>query len=267
MTVQPMGPNQTQAYNSLEAQLLAQRVGVTGAYGFPAVDDTMIFLGEDYVTPGRRQPKKGIVGGNNGMLTVDEANAEWVRLDPQQAKRFDDAIEKYTGKRQDGASGLYWWEQMVKQSGALSSALGRPVSVFETAEMLAERSPATPSGGGGGPTTTFYRDEQVNLTNPMTARSILDNTLGNYLGRMPTQKEYKTFLQALNMGEEASPIVSERTTRTSGGTSTQSVSTTGRTEGGFDQRQFATEYAKSRPEYAETQLSTTGLQAFLDLLK
>lgn len=266
MTVQPMGPGQTQAYNSLEAQLLAQQMGLTGAFGAASASDTLIFLGEDYVTPGRRQPKRGYVGGTTGMVTVDQANAEWVRLDAQQAKRFDDAIEKYTGKRQEGSSGLYWWEQMVKQSGALSSALGRPVSVFETAEMLAERSPAQPSGDGG-PTTTFSRTEQVNLTNPMTARGLLDNALGSYLGRMPTRQEYKSFLRALNMGEEAAPTINETTTRSSGGGSVQRVTSKGRTEGGFDQRQFATEYAKGQEEYAETQVSTTGLQAFLELLK
>jgi hypothetical protein len=133
--------------------------------------------------------------------------------------------------------------------------------------MLAARSPAGPSGGGaGGPSTTVYKDEQVNLSDPSTARSILDTTIGRYLGRSPNQKEYKSFLQALNAMEEATPAVSERVTRSSGGTN-QTVTSKGKSTTGLSREQFATEYAKSEEDYAETQLSTTGLQAFLGMLK
>jgi hypothetical protein len=266
VTITPNEPGQGQFLNAYE-QELAGLAGIGGINGIPIATDSLVYMGPDYVVPGRRQPKRGIVGGSNGMFTTDEAMKLWLTFDPQQTKRFDDAYERYTGTRPQGASGLAAWQQMVGQAGILSKALGRPVDPFETVELLADRSPAKERAGSGGPTTTFSRTESVNLTEPGQARSFLDSALGGYLGRMPTQKEYASFLKALNMGQEESPTITEQTVRSSGGGSTQTVRSNVKTTGGFDERQFATEYAKSRPEYAETQLSTTGLQAFLDLLK
>lgn len=265
MTVMPQGPGTFQYYNPYEAQL-AQQMGLTGITGDPRAVGGMIYMGSDYDTS-YRVPKRGIYG-DTGMFTVDQAQALVWRLDPAQIKRFDDAIEAGTGYRPTTfEQRKSQWSKMIGFAGEYASATGQNKSPFEIAEMLAQQSdPRDRGGAGGGPSVTSYSEEQVNLTNPSTARSVLDSTLGRYLGRSPNTKEYQAFLQALNANEEASPSMSQRVTRSSGGTN-QTVTTKGKSSGGVSREQFASEFVKGEEDYAETQLSTTGLQAFLGMLK
>jgi hypothetical protein len=266
----PTGPGTSQSLNSLEAQQLRQGMGTTGVLGMPTTADKYVYLGKDYernVGVPQSLLKPGQFA-SDGMVPVDQANNLVWQFTDSQKKQFDDLIEKGYGKRPNSfEQRMYWWEKMVGYTGSYSSQTGQNKSVFEVAEIWANQSKPISSGGrGGGPSTTIYRDENVNLTNPSTARSVLDNALGGYLGRTPTQKEYNSFISALNMAEEAEPNISERVVRSSGGTN-QTVQSKGKTSGGVSAQQFATEYAKSDEDYAETRLSTTGLQAFLGMLK
>ena len=270
MSLMQPSPGTGNYQNSLEAQQLAGAMGLSGVFGQPSVNDGMVYLGSDYDLTKGVPTMLQKPGASNGMFTIDEAKSRYVTMNPQEVKRFDKAIEQLTGKKPTGLSNQWHWEQMIDQANIYSSATGKPISPWDMAEMLAARSPAAPEGGGAytGPTTTTYNDESVNLTNPSSARALIDNAIGSYLGRKPTSKEYKTFLQALNTTEEATPQISQRVTRSSGSANpaAQTVSTTGKTEGGINAQQFATEYAKSDEQYAETQLSTTGLQSFLSML-
>jgi hypothetical protein len=242
-------------------------MGVAGAFGDYGVADTMIFLGEDYATPQQGfAPQVGYKIGSSGMVSVDQAQNEIWRMDAAQINRLDDLIEASTGKRPDDfETRKYWWNKWIDYAGAYSSATNETRSPWDMGAMSAAQS--RPGGGaGGGPTTTFATTEQINLTNPSTARQVLDGALGQYLGRMPTNKEYNVFLKALNATEEASPSITEQVSRTVPGQGTSRVSSKVRSEGGMSREQFATEFAKGQEDYAETQLSTTGLGAFLELL-
>lgn len=270
MSLMQPSPSTGQFQNSLEAQQLAGSMGLSGVFGQPSATDGMVYLGPDYdLTKGvptlLQKP-----GASNGMFTIDEAKSRYVSMNPQEIKRFDNAIEKLTGKKPTGLNNQYYWEQMIDQAGVYSNATGKPISPWDVAEMLADRSPAGAGEGGGysGPTRTVYNDENVNLTDPSSARALIDNAIGSYLGRKPSTKEYKTFLQALNATEEANPVISRRVTDSSGSANpaSQTVSNKGTSEGGVSTQQFAKEYAKSDEQYAETQLSTTGLQSFLSML-
>jgi hypothetical protein len=265
----PNGPGTPQIQNSLEYQQLAGMMGMTGAFGQPSAVDGLIYLGPEYDTA-KKIPKRGWVG-NSGLVSQEVAINKLWEFTPQQERKFDDLIEAGGEKRPDSIeTRMYWWKKMIGYAGSYSSDSGMVKSPFEMAEIWSQKSrnAAGPGGGGAysGPTTTSYTEQNVNLTNPSTARSVLDSALGRYLGRMPNQKEYKSFLSALTMAEEAAPNVSERVVRSSGGIN-QTVASKGKTSGGISAQQFATEYAKSDEDYAETQLSTTGLQAFLGMLK
>ena len=269
MSLMQPSPSTGQFQNSLEAQQLATSMGLNGAFGQPSATDGMVYLGDDYNLTKDVPTMLQKPGASNGMFTIDEAKARYVTMNPQEIKRFDKAIEQLTGKKPTGLSNQYYWEQMIDQANVYSSATGTPISPWEAAELLAARSPAAPDGGAyTGPTTTTYNDETVNLTNPSNARALIDNAIGSYLGRKPTGKEYRTFLQALNATEEANPQISQGVSKSSGSANpaAQTVSTTSKSEGGINAQQFAGEYAKSDEQYAETQLSTTGLQSFLSML-
>jgi hypothetical protein len=264
VTVQPIGPGQTQAYNALEAQqLFLQKAGLLGEFGFTSPTDNMIFLGPDYVTQ-MVVPKRG-PRGTSGKVPTQQAYALFTRLDEEQRERFNSAVEGFTGSRPEGTTAYYRWKEIVDLSGVLSQAYGRDVDPFETAEIFAAAAPAKPSGTGK-PTTTVSTTETVDLSNPSEARRLLDNTLGAYLGRVPSQKEYSNFLRVLNSTEEASPTITQQTTRTVPGEGTSRVKGKVRSEGGVSREQVAAEYVRGREDYAETRLSNTGLSAFLELL-
>lgn len=271
MSLMQPSPSTGNFQNSLEAQQLANSMGLSGVFGQPSATDGMVYLGPNYdltknIPVALRKP-----GASNGMVTVDEAKARYVSMNAQEVKRFDNAIERLTGKKPTGLNNQYYWEQMIDQAGVYSNATGKPISPWDVAEMLADRSPAASGAGVGGysgPTTTTYKDENVNFTNPSDARSLVDNAIGSYLGRKPSSKEYKTFLRALNATEEANPQISERVTKSSGSgdPANQTVSNKGTSMSQVSGQQFAKEFAKSDEQYAETQLSTTGLQSFLSML-
>lgn len=267
MTIQPLNPNTTQAANSYEAQLLAQKMKQVGVDGQPVVADTLIYLGPEFVQPAV-PGKRGSLGipATNGMVTTQVAKGAYAFLLPEAKKRFDDAIEVITGERPTGLYAYSQWQSMVDNSAILSESIGRPVSVFETAELMAAQSPAKETAGGG-PTTTFATTETIDLSSPSEARRLLDNTLGGYLGRLPTQREYKNFLNVLNSAEEQMPQITEQVTRTVPGEGTSKVSNKIRGEGGLSREQVTTEFVRGRKDYAETRLSNVGLTAFLELLR
>jgi hypothetical protein len=265
----PRPPGTGQAQNPLEAQQLAESFGLLGTMGGVSASGGMIYFGPDdgYFRgiPYARPLDEG------ALFTVSQANAAIWDWDKKQMDDFNDLVEDGTGSRpKTFEQSKQAWERMVGYAGSYSSDSGTPTSPFKIADMIAERSRNMGSpgsgGAGGGPSTTVYKDETVNLTNPSTARGVLDSALGKYLGRMPSPKEYKSFVGALTMAEDASPNTSERVTRNSGGTN-QTITNKGKTGGGVDRNQFATEFAKSDEDFAETQLSTTGVQAFLGMLK
>lgn len=265
MTVQPTSPGVGQVLNPLEAQLL-QQAGLQGIYGQYAPTDTLIYLGPGYGTPGTPgRPKRAATPGTD-MFTVDQAKAKFIDLPGEDKERFLNSIKGVTGKRPDDFfTQQYYWDKMVDAAGAYSSQTGKNISVFDYADKIAAQS--TPGSGGGGPTSTYSKSTQINLSDPSTARSLLDQTLGSYLGRNPTQKEYSNFLAVLNGQEQASPTVTEARTRSASSGSSASTVSTSKTTGGIDRAQVAKEYVESRPDYAETQLSTTGLSALLELFK
>lgn len=113
-------------------------------------------------------------------------------------------------------------------------------------------------GGGGGSSSSVARS--ISLTNPDTARGLLNSTLSQLLGREASQREFDTFLQALNKTERQSPTVTRSKTTASG---TSATSTTV-TKGGTDPAQLAKQFAESRQGYSEYQAATTFLNAFIE---
>lgn len=107
-------------------------------------------------------------------------------------------------------------------------------------------------GGGGGYTGPVA---SVNLTDPGTAKTLINNALSTYLGRKASSKEVQRFTTALNESEMQNPTISNRTP-------SSSVTT-----GGFNPATFAEEYAQAEEGAAEYQAATTFLDTFISTLK
>lgn len=106
----------------------------------------------------------------------------------------------------------------------------------------------TGGGGGGGPT------QAVSLTDPGTAKQLINQSLQQYLGRNATPDELQNFVAALNKAEMKSPRVS----RVAGATAV--------TAGGFNPATFAEDYAAGMEGAGEFQAVTSALDNFIGSL-
>jgi len=103
-------------------------------------------------------------------------------------------------------------------------------------------------GGGGGPT------QAVNLTDPGTAKQLMNQSLQQYLGRDATPDELEKFVTALNKAEMRNPQTSVR----SGSTAVSA--------GGFNPATFAQDYAAGMEGAGEFQAVTSALDNFIGSL-
>jgi len=116
---------------------------------------------------------------------------------------------------------------------------------------------ATGAGGAGGVSVSFQKS--VRLTDPDSARKLMNTALSQYLGKSATTQEQETFLKALNFQEKAAPVMTKSTTTAGGGSSSTSTVTTG----GFDPSVFAEEYAQGKEGAGEFKAATSLLDTFI----
>jgi hypothetical protein len=107
---------------------------------------------------------------------------------------------------------------------------------------------AARGGGRGGPT------QAVNLTDPGTAKQLMNQSLQQYLGRDATPDELEKFVTALNKAEMRNPQTSVR----SGSTAVSA--------GGFNPATFAQDYAAGMEGAGEFQAVTSALDNFIGSL-
>lgn len=111
--------------------------------------------------------------------------------------------------------------------------------------------------GYKGPVTTNYT--MVNESSTSEAGSDIDTVFQEEMGRMATEAEIRLYQRLLNQQQRANPeLRSYYSDNADGPTNTVKDSQSG----GFDARRFATEFVRSRPDYAETYAGTK----FMDIL-
>ena len=263
------------AQSAAEAALLAQlaRNGV-GAIP-PALVEGSVYMGaasKDRVdnfgfTESKTGPIPDWLMKPDTFQSVEMASQAFWKFTPEQDKRLSAIMEADTGYAPKSMeSKKAYWENLVKLTASYTAATGdKYLSPWDMGGKIVAQS----SGGrraGGGPSVSFYETEQVNLTNPSTARRVMDNAIGQYLGRSPDKKEYNEFLRTLNGFEEDSPTVTKGVTRNSGGSASTSK-TEQSTKGGVDTTQVAKEFAMRDEQYQETTMETKGIDTFLNMLR
>lgn len=133
------------------------------------------------------------------------------------------------------------------------------------------------------PTLSTSEDSQVDLTDPITGRSIVQHALSSYIGRKATDPEVAQFQAALNQAQQANPKMTTSTRMRppqnmrnpdgtlvplatgvgpdgSGGTNIDDTNTSSTSSGGVDPQAFAEQYDEQhyRPE-AEVYSRATNL--------
>ena len=210
-------------------------------------------------------------GDNNRPVLQDLSSAKKLVqiLPPDKMKILTSTMDSAYGagkwKYSDLISG---WGDAAEMSGTYLATTNDYVSVFDAFQRLAQvrasnglsMSGKAVSGGAGG--TSYTKQTSIRLTDPSTARGLVDTALNNYLGRNATQQEQQQFLKALNYQEKAAPTVTEQITSTSGKSSTIRSTTTG----GFDPATFAKEYAAGIEGAGEFQAATSLLDSFIQAI-
>jgi hypothetical protein len=93
------------------------------------------------------------------------------------------------------------------------------------------------------------------LTDPGTAKILVDQALESYLGRKANEREMSAFTAALNNKQMQSP------------STTDVVGTTAVSSGGFNPSAFAEQFAQGQEGAGEYQAATTFLDTFVSSLK
>lgn len=110
------------------------------------------------------------------------------------------------------------------------------------------------SGTGKRYGTTKSRTEQTTQYSPSSASADINRVIESEIGRTATKEEIDAYIAGVNAEAKKSPAVSESTTTTAPGTggllgtSTSKVTQTT----GFDPAMYALNFARSRPDFAES---------------
>jgi len=192
------------------------------------------------------------------------------------AKKFfdilPDNIKSNLYSKMDGAYGkgkwtrkdaLGVWEKSVDTAGSRFALYGTVVTPMDAFEGIVGNLAANGLNGSGTVSrTTTAKQTSINLTDPSSARALVNKSINDYLGRKATEKEQAEFLKALNAQEKASPTVTTQTTTAGGSSST----TKSKTVGGFNASTFAEEYAAGQEGAGEFQAATSLLDSFIGAL-
>lgn len=200
------------------------------------------------------------------MQDVASAKKRFDILVPDERARLQGIMDSTYGKGKWKYSDLTsGWNDAVDSSANYWASYGATVTVFDAFERLAQSRASygltmgnkTIADGAGGTSTQMQKT--VRITDPTTARGLIDQTLNNYLGRNATSDEQAAFLKALSAQEKVNPTITKQTTTTSGKSSSSSSVTTG----GFDPTTFAKEYAAGTEGAGEFQAATSLLDSFI----
>jgi hypothetical protein len=172
------------------------------------------------------------------------------------------------------------YEKMVDLAAQIQNQYGARVTPLDAYDWYRQNIGATGSygaksggggsggggggGGSGGVSTSHSTSTSLNMTDPDTARGLVDQALSQYIGRKATTQEQQAFMQALKVHEQknAGTTTTDSTTVSDGsGNSNTTSSSTG--TGGFNAQQFAQEYAAGNKGAAEYQAATTYLDEFI----
>ena len=135
--------------------------------------------------------------------------------------------------------GLFMSPQQMAQQIAMQRGIGMDLGDPASYGLTSGGSRGYGGGYGGGSST----QQTIDLTSPQQARGLLMQTIQGVLGRNPTDVEYDDFVKILNETQTANPQV----VSAAGGTVTRS--------GGVDAGLVALDYAQSRDDYENRQVS------------
>ena len=202
-------------------------------------------------------------------VPLPQAQAQFVRMRPEERALWSQKTVNVKGyKNPTGGQEMSTWNEATRGLAAYQKATGdSSMDIWTYMDLIAAGRAGGAGGGGGGAPAPPSKvvTKQIDITNPTEARNMVESAIGGYLGRNPTDYEYKQFLKTIQKADRKNPTIStQKVVSTGAGGGTQKTNV--KQEGGVDKAQVAKEYAKGRDDYAETSVETAAAQGFLKLI-
>lgn len=219
---------------------LAQKYGLSPAA--PTTTDRMVWLGE-----------------KAGYKPESEVKSLYAFMSPEMSKAFYSRLDKlFPYGWQPGWVESQWEKATSLAAQSLMMGDEKKVTPLQAFDNLlansVDASIASGGGGGGGGGGAAGPTKSINLTDPGTAETLVDQALQGYLGRKASDKEITQFRKALTRAEMAAP------------SETEVVGDTAIRSGGFNPATFAQQYAEGMEGAAEYQTATTFLDSFIEAI-
>lgn len=226
----------------------------------------------DALVPGARRSVQGFTEEDDALENVqaqwfevagdDEKMGKWARLLYENGHiDEEDMADYYTLQKM--------WFSMAEESANLWTTGKKAVGIWDAPRFLSGAAWLGDSEnqrlrGAAGATTGFVGSrtsvsKSVDLTDPLSAKALVNYTLSKALGREANAEELAAFTGALNSYESANPSIST-TTATYSGEEGDSPDTSTVTTGGVTQdaaQQLLSDKARENPEYGAYQAATT----------
>ena len=201
------------------------------------------------------------------MTLPDAAKARLAKILDAKRGKGNWGMQEMDGLWSTGIQGSMYATQMTGERKT-------PLQVLEDFYLKGDTSILGPNGagggssggGGGGPTSNTNTSVSLQLTDPLTAEGLLDQTLSKYLGREANAKEKETFLSQLHANQLANPQTRVTQQTNSGGKASTSTDNS-QTSGGTDPGQFAINFAQMQKGSSEHMAATTYMDAFMGALE
>lgn len=161
------------------------------------------------------------------------------------------------------------WFDVVSEAANLTTA-GKRVDPWKAAELIAGSD--RPGGAGGGASARGFTGSRsqtsrsVDLTDPATAKALVNDVLSRQLGRAATDAEVEEFRNVLNTAERANPTVTSSTTTYQDGNAVSQSSTTSGGLGASGAQQVVEDAVSELPERQSYQAASLYFNALLGSL-
>lgn len=216
-------------------------------------------------------------------MSTSEAENQFYHWDDQQVSKFRNALEVagINVSKMDRQHLASRWAGLVRTSEKYTAA-GKHISPWDVLNgniRAAKKGGYSGVGGGAGgggsggsggslaglPKEITKTSSAINYTDPNTARSIVNQTMQQMLGRNPTNAEIKKFTDALHSYEKSNPQVSKQQIDTATGMVVADKSVNKQiTQAGA--AQMAQDETMKKKEYGSYQAATTYFNALRSMV-
>jgi hypothetical protein len=210
-----------------------------------------------YMNDLQRDAQGNIVSLNAAKTSEVKAQIDAMLVnDPDEYNRLNDILGDTRFGKNNWNTFLHYaqyaqkpWDELLVEQAAYDQANGL----------------GSGGGGGGGPFSS--RNTTYSFSTEQQARAYIDEAFASEFGRTATDDEARVFQRMLKKAQKKNPAITETSGYSSGGSSN---STTKQIAAAFDPQQYAMEYVKSQPGWAERSVAmefVKGIDQFLSQRK